>query len=68
MHENPKLQKVLERAICAAREIVPHLNSDWLENKESELHISLTRPIYLRDHQREELKRAVKAVARGNES
>ena len=28
-----------------------------------ELHVSLTRPVYLRVHQREDLKRAVKAVA-----
>lgn len=28
-----------------------------------ELHVSLTRPVYLRAHQREDLKRAVKAIA-----
>ncbi|KZT67098.1 hypothetical protein DAEQUDRAFT_410892 [Daedalea quercina L-15889] len=31
-----------------------------------ELHISLTRPIYLRAHQREDLKRAVKMIARSH--
>jgi len=31
---------------------------------EGELHVSLSRPMYLRSHQREDLKRAIKAVAR----
>ena len=31
---------------------------------ERELHVSLSRPTYLRAHQREELKRAVKASAK----
>jgi hypothetical protein len=30
---------------------------------ERELHVSLSRPTYLRAHQREDLKRAVKALA-----
>ncbi|KZT09095.1 uncharacterized protein LAESUDRAFT_801703 [Laetiporus sulphureus 93-53] len=33
-----------------------------------ELHISLTRPTYLRAHQREDLKRAVKAIAQCNQT
>ncbi|KAF7982875.1 hypothetical protein HWV62_25110 [Athelia sp. TMB] len=41
---------------------------DASENKvrcgERELHISLSRPTYLRAHQREDLKRAIKAVAK----
>lgn len=31
--------------------------------KEIELHVSLSRPVFLRAHQREDLKRAVKTVA-----
>jgi hypothetical protein len=33
---------------------------------ERELHVSLSRPTYLRAHQREELKRAVKALAKSH--
>lgn len=33
---------------------------------ERELHLSLSRPTYLRAHQREELKRAVKALAKSH--
>ena len=35
---------------------------------ERELHVSLSRPTYLRAHQREELKRAVKVLAKSHAS
>lgn len=38
-----------------------------LDHETVELHISLTRPTYLRAHQRQEFKRAVQAVARGKQ-
>lgn len=34
--------------------------------REHELHISLSRPVYLRSHQREDLKRAVKTIAKSH--
>lgn len=64
MKENTELRELLEQSVCAAKTLVPHLKCDWLEDKKPVLHISLTRPIYLRDHQRDDLKRAVRAVSR----
>ena len=53
-----------------ARSIVPSLHSipksldeDALDHS-MELHISLSRPVYLRSHQREEFKRAVRQIAK----
>lgn len=36
------------------------------KGKARELHVSLSRPTYLRAHQREDLKRAVKAIAKSH--
>ena len=63
---NRKLFDLLRKAVEKANEIVPELMCDWSENEVCELHISLTRPIYIRHHQREELKRAVRSIARSN--
>ncbi|EIN03666.1 hypothetical protein PUNSTDRAFT_139379 [Punctularia strigosozonata HHB-11173 SS5] len=67
------LAKVLKAAIKDAKTAVPILHPiDRLSSEsdaassggdELELHVSLTRPIYLRAHQREELKCAVKSLA-----
>ncbi|KAF8895308.1 hypothetical protein BD779DRAFT_1608922 [Infundibulicybe gibba] len=50
-----------------AQKTVPALHSTWLSADKGkaplELHISLSRPTFLWAHQREELKRAVKALA-----
>ena len=61
--EHTELKAILDQAIEAARDVVPDLKCDWLDVEDPELHISLTRPIYLRDYQREELKRATKIIA-----
>ncbi|KAJ6620744.1 U6 snRNA phosphodiesterase Usb1 [Mycena sp. CBHHK59/15] len=46
----------------------PTFNDFWSspDTRKPELHISLSRPIYLRAHQREDLKRAVRRVAEKN--
>ena len=58
------LFKTIERALDSARTAVPSLH-DFFGNTTDklELHISLSRPIFLRSHQRDDLKRAVRAVA-----
>lgn len=66
LNGNAKLRELLKKAVFAARAVAPHLECDWLAAENPELHISLTRPIYLRDYQREELKRAVKVAGRGH--
>ncbi|TFY72581.1 hypothetical protein EVG20_g449 [Dentipellis fragilis] len=77
--ENAKLKKAVRKAFDRAREKVPGLHSlcstiagkteglfegpnEDLEN----LHVSLTRPFFLRAHQREEVKRAIRAVAKSH--
>jgi hypothetical protein len=59
-----KLGSILKEVICTAKQVVEglHVVGDN-KDEETELHISLTRPIYLRTHQREDLKKAVRAVA-----
>ncbi|TDL23211.1 hypothetical protein BD410DRAFT_787528 [Rickenella mellea] len=71
-----ELHQLLADALNCAKDTEPALQSDWythdLPNAQKanigtrELHISLTRPIYLRAHQREELKRAVKQAAQNH--
>lgn len=80
LDSNEKLKNHLSAAIHRAKGIVPELVCDWAnfdsdlmcrsEKKDQgqELHISLTRPIYLRHYQREDLKRAVKQIARNHTS
>ncbi|KAL5482667.1 USB1 [Sanghuangporus weigelae] len=65
LKKNPPLRQLLEKSVNHAKNIEPALVCDWLDSPETHtLHISLTRPIYLRNYQREELKRVVKAAAR----
>ena len=74
-----RLFKLLSRIFLTAREDVPILqpvgftvtdagtpreDSEVDEPGYVELHVSLTRPTYLRAHQREEFKRAMKAAAK----
>jgi len=65
---SPGLHKLLHRLLKAACDEVPELypflgNTNTLSESKEELHISLSRPIFLRAHQREELRKAVKEVA-----
>jgi len=55
-------RSLVRTAFARALESVPNLQALG----GGELHISLTRPVYLRAHQREEIKRAVRAVARAH--
>ncbi|KAJ7081385.1 hypothetical protein B0H15DRAFT_854980 [Mycena belliarum] len=59
------LFKLLRSIIASARTTVPALHDFWSSPKdlEPELHISLSRPIFLRSHQREDMKRAVRSIA-----
>ncbi|KAJ3548482.1 hypothetical protein NM688_g5293 [Phlebia brevispora] len=64
------LYNFLRDVLSTARAAVPSLHPIGVDaaadpvNPNPELRISLTRPIYLRAHQREEFKSAVRAVAR----
>jgi hypothetical protein len=61
------LNKVLLDVLADARARVPTLKDLWSTgdlSKKPELHVSLSRPIYLRAHQRESLKSAVKNISR----
>lgn len=63
------LSKVLSSVVVRAKESVPILRPIAVytqdgDTQDHELHISLTRPVYLRSHQREDFKRAVKTVAK----
>ncbi|KAF8208595.1 U6 snRNA phosphodiesterase Usb1 [Mycena galopus ATCC 62051] len=56
------LFKLLCKILESAKKMTPTLHDFW-SSSEPELHISLSRPIYLRAHQREPMKRAVKLIA-----
>jgi len=61
------LNKVMRDVLDDAKTVVPTLNDLWSAGelpKKPELHISLSRPTYLREHQREVLKRAIKTISR----
>ena len=58
-----ELYKLVQEIFLDAKEVVPTLHEFWPDGQRPELHISLSRPIFLRAHQREELKRSVKNVA-----
>lgn len=63
------LYELLRCAVSSARTRVPGLHAIAVEedgSEDCELHVSLTRPVYLRAHQREEFKRSVKAIARAH--
>ncbi|KAF9016281.1 hypothetical protein BDZ89DRAFT_962045 [Hymenopellis radicata] len=57
------LYTLLNEVIHTARCDVPTLNGFWVAEKAVELHVSLSRPIFLRAYQREDLKCAVKGLA-----
>lgn len=61
-HRQSELYKLVQQIILDAKETVPTLREIWPDQR-PELHISLSRPIFLRAHQREELKRSVKNIA-----
>lgn len=60
-----QLYKIIQDILCDAKQVVPSLRDIWPSEgpKRHELHVSLSRPIFLRAHQREDLKRAVKNIA-----
>ncbi|KAF9013362.1 hypothetical protein BDQ17DRAFT_1321214 [Cyathus striatus] len=66
--DNPALHQGRKRTTPHVEEMVPTLHEHWLVDNSLhiELHVSLSRPIFLRAHQREELKRAVKHISRKN--
>ncbi|KAJ7577458.1 U6 snRNA phosphodiesterase Usb1 [Mycena floridula] len=53
------LGKVVKDLVASAKDLVPQI----MDFGSNELHISISRPIFLRAHQRDELKRAVKGLA-----
>lgn len=55
--------KLVNEVVTETREQVLGTHAIAVGKREMELHVSLSRPIFLRAHQREDLKRAVKAVA-----
>ncbi|KAF8310235.1 uncharacterized protein EI90DRAFT_3139793 [Cantharellus anzutake] len=60
------LHRLSKEALTGVPELYPFLEFDGMRlssEKQEELHISLSRPIFLRAHQREGLKKAVKRVA-----
>lgn len=66
MERASALSRVIHDVLVDAKAIVPSLNS-WSAGELSttpELHVSLSRPTYLRAHQREILKKAVKDLSR----
>ncbi|KAF8893690.1 hypothetical protein CPB84DRAFT_1710871 [Gymnopilus junonius] len=77
-----RLYKVVQAVLRDAKEEIPALRDIWMAKNENaktgedvtgeepkkELHISLSRPIFLRAHQREDLKRAVRNIAKGSKS
>jgi U6 snRNA phosphodiesterase len=57
---------LLQNVVSDAKSRVPALHDFWsqdISGSQPELHVSLTRPIFLRSHQREDLKRALKLIA-----
>ncbi|KAG8851811.1 poly(U)-specific 3'-to-5' RNA exonuclease [Tulasnella sp. 330] len=61
---NGRLRTILQEIVDHATTVIPSLQSLVHGDAITELHISLSRPIYLRAHQREELRRGTKAVCR----
>lgn len=61
------LHNLLDEFLNSAKSLAPTLTTFWSQEeqiKKRELHISLSRPTYLRAHQREDLKKAVKSLSR----
>jgi ribonuclease P protein component len=66
LRRQSELYKLVQEIILDAKDAVPTLREIWPDQnscQRPELHISLSRPILLRAHQREELKRSVKNIA-----
>ncbi|KAK0470251.1 U6 snRNA phosphodiesterase Usb1 [Desarmillaria tabescens] len=65
LNRKSALFSLLSQAIQSAKDEIPSLNDFWSKDGDvgPELHVSLSRPIYLRAYQREDLKRAVKSLA-----
>lgn len=68
------LYALLDKLTRRAKEIVPILHPIAIkekqedeEQRDAEIHISLTRPVFLRAHQREEFKMALRTVARAQQ-
>lgn len=64
--ENASLVQLVRRIVDDACRMMPELHSLLIDEDgdvDGELHISLSRPVYLRAHQREELRKAVKQLA-----
>ena len=65
LHQNDALYTLVEDALTLAKARVPSLHTIGRQERGKvnavrwELHISLSRPLFLRAHQREEFKRAV---------
>ena len=57
------LRALVRRVLARAKEAVPSLQQLAAGEGDAELHISLSRPIFIRSHQREDVKRAVKSLA-----
>jgi hypothetical protein len=61
------LNKIIDDVLDDAKALAPSLNDFWSagdQSKTPELHISLSRPTYLRAHQREEFRRAIRTISR----
>jgi hypothetical protein len=63
---NECLAKLLKKVLETAKEQVPSLHSIGLQSDQWELHISLTRPTFLRTHQREDFKKAVRNITKSS--
>ncbi|KAF8552765.1 hypothetical protein OG21DRAFT_1340032 [Imleria badia] len=63
LHHEDALYTLVEDALTLASTDVPTLHTIGRQERGRELHISLSRPLFLRAHQREDFKRAVKQVA-----
>ncbi|KAF9534525.1 hypothetical protein CPB83DRAFT_844374 [Crepidotus variabilis] len=65
------LYKTVQDILCDAKRNVPTLYeivSTSADTQRADLHISLSRPIFLRAHQREDLKRAVKNIVKAHKA
>ncbi|KAL0069785.1 poly(U)-specific 3'-to-5' RNA exonuclease [Marasmius tenuissimus] len=62
------LQNVLKTAkeSCPALQLVPGLDNFDGDHKTTELHISLSRPLFVRAYQKEEVKRSVRRLAQSS--
>lgn len=65
VNRRSQLYEAIRNILSDARVLVPSLNDMWPSKaRQPELHISLSRPIFLRAHQREDFKRAVRNAAK----